>query len=368
MLDLKKYIPGYVIPRNGTRYLTLVLLLFAGVAYANTDVVIFKNGDRLTGEVKSLERGRLRFKTEATDTINIEWDEVAYLSSDQNIQVETILGARYLGHLGRSEDKFILNVETPSGPIELNNIQVILMTPIEEKGVSRLDADITVGYNFAKANEVEQLNVGLDLEFRTETRILSLRWDSVLTDSLDNDANQRETLNLNYTRLLRDRWLLGSNIDLNRNDELGIDLRTSVGGNGGRIVSQSDHGSLILKGGLMFTREDLADSGVAEDTVDTIEATGTLIWDWFRFDSPELDLSTTLQVIPNLTDTGRVRGELDISLKWEIVEDLFWEVSYYHSYDNRPPEPIMPELPLPGQEVENTNNDYGIITSIGYDF
>lgn len=363
MLDLNKYIPGIVIPRNGSRYLTLVLLLFAGVAYANTDVVIFKNGDRLTGEVKSLERGRLRFKTEATDTISIEWDEVAYLSSDQNIQVETILGARYLGHLGRSEDKFILNVETPSGPIELNNIQVVLMTPIEEKGVNRLDADITVGYNFAKANEVEQLNVGLDLKFRTETRIFSLKLDSILTDSQDNDANQRQSLDLDYTRLLRDRWLLGGNISLTRNDELGIDLRTSVGGNGGRIVSQSDHSSLILKGGLMFTREDLADSTVDQDT---IEATGTLIWDWFRFDSPELDLSTTLQVIPNLTDTGRVRGELDIKLKWEMIEDLFWELSYYHSYDNRPPEPVGSE---PGiGATENTNNDYGIITSIGYNF
>ena len=363
MLDFKKNILGYVIPRNGTRYLTLVLLLFAGVAYTNTDVVIFKNGDRLTGQVKSLERGRLRFKTEATDTIGIEWDEVAYLSSDQNIQVETILGARFLGHLGRSEEKFILIVETPSGPIELNNIQVILMTPIEEKGVNRLDGDITVGYNLAKANEVEQLNVRLDLEFRTENRIFSLGWDSILTDSLDNDANQRESLDLNYTRLLRNRWLLGGNISLNRNDELGIDLRTSVGGSGGRIVSQSDHSSLILKGGLMLTREDLAESTIDQDT---IEATGTLIWDWFRFDSPELDLSTTLQVIPNLTDTGRVRGELDIKLKWEMVEDLFWELSYYHSYDSRPPEPVGPETGF--GTTENKNNDYGIITSIGFDF
>ncbi len=117
----------------------------------------------------------------------------------------------------------------------------------------------------------------------------------------------------------------------------------------------------------MFTREDLADSDIDQDT---IEATGTLTWDWFRFDSPELDLSTSLQVIPNLTDTGRVRGELDISLKWEIVEDLFWELTYYHSYDNRPPEPIEPELPTIPEigEAYNPNNYYGIITSIGYDF
>ena len=85
--------------------LALILLLLTGTAFAEDDVVIFKNGDRLTGEVKSLERGRLRFKTDATDTINIEWDEVAFLSSDQNIQVETVLGQRFLGHLAPTEEK-----------------------------------------------------------------------------------------------------------------------------------------------------------------------------------------------------------------------------------------------------------------------
>ena len=52
------------------------LLCFDAIAANKTDVVTFVNGDRLTGEVKSLERGRLRFKTDATDTISIEWDNV----------------------------------------------------------------------------------------------------------------------------------------------------------------------------------------------------------------------------------------------------------------------------------------------------
>ncbi len=49
-----------------------------------------------------------------------------------------------------------------------------------------------------------------------------------------------------------------------------------------------------------------------------------------------------------------------------MIEDFFWELSYYNSYDNRPPEPVGPETGL--GSTENTNNDYGIITSIGYDF
>ena len=335
------------------QYLGLLLIFFIGIADAKTDVVVFKNGDRLTGEVKSLERGHMRFKTDATDTISIEWDEVVFLSSNQNIQVETILGTRYLGHLIRSEENSNIVVMTDEGPIKLNNIQVVKMTPIEDKGLSRLDGDVTFGYNFAKADESTQMNVGVDMEMRSEIRILSLKFDATLTDSTSNEPNQRESLALDHKRLLRDRWFWSSGISFDRNDELGIDMRSSLSGGGGRILRQTDHSAIILEGGLKGTREDLTGSTADQET---IEAYGMVSWDWFRFDTPELDLSTSLEVIPNLTDTGRVRGELDIELKWEMIEDLFWQLSYYNSYDSDPA--------TAGAE----KNDYGIITSLGYKF
>ena len=94
----------------------LIMLILTAPAFgaAKTDVVFFQNGDRLTGEVKSLERGRLRFKTDATDTISIEWDDVAYLSSDRNIQVETDEGQRFLGHLNRASNASAVIIATES--------------------------------------------------------------------------------------------------------------------------------------------------------------------------------------------------------------------------------------------------------------
>lgn len=87
-----------------------------------------------------------------------------------------------------------------------------------------------------------------------------------------------------------------------------------------------------------------------------VEAFATLKWDWFRFDTPELDLTTSLQVIPNLTDSGEVRGEFEIEFKWEIVEDLFWSLALTDSYDSK--------AELTGGE----NNDYSVITSVGWNF
>ena len=298
----------------------LATVAVPALADAKTDIVVFTNGDKLTGEVKSLERGRLRFKTDATGTINIEWDDVAYLSSDQNIQVETSDGTRYLGSLGVAATEGLTVVNTSSGPIELSANEVVLMAPIKEKGINRIDGDITFGLNFTKASEIKQLHFGLDMHYRTETRIVSLLANATTSDSTDSESSQRHSAELTYRRLWPNRWVTGGLLSLNRNDELGLDLRTSVGAGGGRILRQSNSVNLLIEGGLLLSRENLA-SGVPSE--DTWEALAALQWEWFRYDSPELDLSTRLQIFPNLTDTGRVRGEFDIRLKWELIEDLF---------------------------------------------
>jgi hypothetical protein len=331
----------------------VLIITLSPCAVAKTDVVIFDNGDRLTGEVKSLERGKLRFKTAATDTISIEWDDVATLTSGQNIQVETELGNRFLGTLSKPARDRIVVVKTESGAVELNVAEVVFMDPIEKKGIERFDGDITAGYNFAKASEVTQAQLGLELEARSETRIFELDVASVASDSEDNESSQRHSLDLAYTRLWPERWFTGVIVGLERNDELGLDLRTSIGAGGGRYLRQTNSTILSLTGGLQLSRENVA--GNLEDE-DTVEAFATLAWDWFRYDTPELDFSTNLQIIPNLTDTGRVRAELDVSMKWEMIEDLFWQLEFYDSFDSDPV--------VPGAE----ENDYGVITSLGWEF
>ena len=42
-----------------------------------TDLVTLGNGDRITGEVVRLERGRLEFETDDAGTLYLEWDKLA---------------------------------------------------------------------------------------------------------------------------------------------------------------------------------------------------------------------------------------------------------------------------------------------------
>ena len=75
----------------------------------------------------------------------------------------------------------------------------------------------------------------------------------------------------------------------------------------------------------------------------------------FRLDAPHTNIDATLTILPSLTESGRVRGELDLSLRHELVKDLFFELSVYDSYDNRATEGAP-------------SNDWGMSTSLGYTF
>ena len=330
-----------------------LLWALSSSAAPKTDIVTFKNGDKLTGEFKSLGRGRLILNTEATGTIRIEWDKVLSVVSNQRIQVETDSGVRYFGNLTSSEEGARVVVVTDDGPQTLDAARVIGMAPIEGGGIHALDISLSAGYNFAKAGGVTQGNVGLNMDWRSLTRIESLRFSTIMTDSDTDETNKRANLGLQHTRLWKNRWFNNGVLSFEKNDELGLDLRSSLGAGVGRFLVQTNNILWGLEAGLQISRENLID--VADDT-DSLEASLTARFDWFLFHDPEFDWSSRIQLIPSLTEHGRVRGELDTSLTWKIIGGLNWVFSLYGSWDNQP------------QSATGSTSDYGVNTNLMYKF
>lgn len=345
---------GYVGAKLRPFKLTIALTaLAASAAGAQTDVVEIDNGDRLSGTVKGLDRGRLSFSTAATGTIRIEWDDVAYLTAGRRLDIELSNGQRYFGSLQTGDSAGQLRIVTDSGDVvNIPMLQAVAMTPIEESFIDRLNLILSAGYSFTKASDLTQTNVSASLDYRADRNSAGLALSSIVTDDVVR-STQRHTLDLNYFRFLQNRKLAGALIALETNDRLGIDLRTSVRGLAGRYLRQTNQSRIAVYGGVSLNREEIAGLPTSQDSV---EAFAALNMEWFRFDSPQLDVTTEFQLLPSLTENGRVRTEADIDLRWEIVSGLFWGLTIYHSFDNQPP------------GIGATNSDYGIISSLGWSF
>lgn len=79
--------------------LVAAVALGAASAWARpkTDVVVLDIGDRVTCEIKKLQRGKLTIKTDASGTITLKWSRVVGLQSAYLYQIELQSGARYIG-------------------------------------------------------------------------------------------------------------------------------------------------------------------------------------------------------------------------------------------------------------------------------
>jgi hypothetical protein len=84
--------------RHTGRWLLPLLACLPAAALADkTDVIYMRNGDRVTCEIKRLERGQLKVSTDGMGTVYIEWEDIAQLVSKELYIVELQDGKRVQG-------------------------------------------------------------------------------------------------------------------------------------------------------------------------------------------------------------------------------------------------------------------------------
>ena len=340
-------------------YLTLVVLASLVAASAGaapkTDVVVLLNGDHLTGEVKELVRGKLKFKTETADTIYIQWDKIATLQSQQRLQVELARGERYFGSAEASSESGQLQLRdgANSSVLRLPLIEVVQIDPIDEgKRLARFDGYLTGGYNYTKANNLQEFQFTGGLSTTQEQRKWSLDASTAVTSQEGANNTQRFDITGQYRRFLPKKWFWQGTLMFESNDELGLNLRTAAGGAFGRYLVQSHYHEWAAYLGANVTNE----SEVAAPNRQNVEALIGTQYAFFQYDTPERTVNVKLEVLPSLTDAGRVRGVGKFVSRYEIVKDFFFELSLYGTYDSKP-----------GANAKS-NSDYGTALSLGYSF
>jgi hypothetical protein len=333
----------------------LVAGLLTGTAAiaAKTDVVVLVNGDAITGEVKSLDFGSLRYETDSMGTVQIDWEDVVSLSSKQSLQVELVEGSRYYGVVAPGDGDYQVRIATSSGPVELAVRQVVRIVPIDrdERWWQRLDGSLSFGFNTQKGTEISTLNLAFDSHYRTLNWLAGLTVNSAITDQPDEDISMRQNVGLNYEHFRSDRWFTGWFTTWETNDELGINQRVLLGTGLGRYVVQTSSNELSLLAGLVATRESFTG-----DEEPTTNAEGLLQVKFLRRKrGPDRSVNFTTSLYPLLEDFSSYRAETDLSFRYEFIEDLFFDFTLYHSYSSDPPEDAI-------------STDYGVTTSVGYSF
>lgn len=337
--------------------LTLSLAFCVGgpvFARDKIDLVFLVNGDHITGEIKQLERGMLRVKTDSMGEVSIEWEDVAKIQSNYWFQFESITGQRMVAQIQATKDQHKITLVNEKGTREFTHGSIIRIAQMEDTFWSRVNGSANFGFSFTKASDVAQLNFSGRLSHRTEIREIAVKGSVITTRDQSSESTQRSDLQFVMTRFRDNRWFSSYLIGFESNDELGLTLRSSLSAGMGRYMVQTNTSEISILGGLVGTTETLSGDVAAQQNLEGVLGAE---YSKYIFDNPSVNMSIRLSVFPSITDFGRVRAQLDANIRRELIKDLYLDLSFYDSYDSDPP----------SGNAESTN-DYGIVTSLGWSF
>ncbi len=330
----------------------VVCLTWPAVALARpkTDIVMLRNGDRISCEIKKLSRGLLQVSTDDMGTISIEWLKIASIASTAWFEVETTIGLRHYGPLSAGASGQVV-VGSGEATVELALLDIIRITTIEAGFWNRLYGNVGAGGSYTQSSGVAQASVNFLLGARKPAFEWQTSFDGTLTLQEGEPDTGRFTAKSGYTRLLSNRWIVPGSLTVEQNKDLGFELRTTIAVGIGRTVLQSNRSMVRLATGLAGNREIPVDG----PTVTNLEVLVGCDYEFFTYDYPKTDLTVTVIGFPSLSDWGRFRFNSNVTLSRELfTSDFYVAATVYDDFDSRPP------------TEGASKNDVGVTFSLGY--
>lgn len=328
-----------------------VLISLPSHARLKNDVIELINGDRGTGEIKFLENGLLHCSTDSMGTLKVEWAEVKQVNSDYFYRIRTAGGRRFFGAIDDEADHGEVTVIHAEGMEKLPISKIVGIVPVEATFADRLDTTLSLGLSDFKSSDSHTTNAGLEMVYADElsTNILDAR---LIVSENDDETNESHSVRLSRHRMRENptdfTYLSGL---WEGNDELALDYRILLALGLGRYFIDTSRSKL----GVVLGFQDLTEEDSLGETTESLEGLGVVTYKLWDFQATDLEIITAVRMYPGITESGRFRSDADLTLKWEVVEDLDLSLTAFGSYDNQ-------------TSRDGDDYDYGITTGFDWEF
>jgi hypothetical protein len=329
-------------------------------AREKSDVIIMKNGDHVTCEIKGLSANTLYISVDyILNTLSVDWSKVDHVESKQLFIIKTQDGLVYSGKLATpksaGERPIKIQVLEPSDmKVELDKAQIIQMDETATGVWQRFNGDIGFGVIYNKGNQATQYNLNSAVNYPRERWAASANYSSTLSSSTGTSPATRNELNLGLQHLMRwNNWYYGGIADFLQSTAQGIQLETSIGAGIGRYLKNDNHAKISVFGGAAWQRINYQQKILPAATQNVAAALVGSEANLFYFNKTNLTISAYL--LPALSEPGRVHFNLNTSYYVKFWKNLTWNISLYGNWDSRPPAGF-------------SSSDYGTSSGLSWSF
>jgi hypothetical protein len=339
---------------------TLILACTA-LARDKTDVLVMKNGDRLTCEVKRLEGGVLEVELDYVDgSLAIDWSKVQRIESKALfiVQLEdgSILSGRVVTLDGAqgAPVKLEIQSEPEVSARTVEPLDVVRMAQTSQNFWQRLSGNITLGALYAKGNNSTQYNLSSAVEYRRTRWGASATYNSNLSSVSGAETATRNQIDLRAHRFLRkERYFYVASLDFLESSVQGIQLQTNLGISLGVFLKNSSRMRVSALAGMGWQKSQYVRSNDPVEFRNTTVGVLGFTVDAFRFKKTRLSL--TGSVFPALNESDRTFSKSNAVYYVKLFGKIDWNLSMYGSWDTAPPNGFQ-------------GSDYGSSTGLSWSF
>ena len=144
------------------------------------EVVELSNGDRVTGEIKGLDRSQLTVRTLDLGTVYIRWQRVVRLNSNRTLEIELAAGRRLQGSFS-SPVPGALEIRGGAGTATVDLASIVVIRPVAQSLIGDLTGRIDAGFSYTRSSQVAQSSINTEITKRRPAFESTVAFNAVLT-------------------------------------------------------------------------------------------------------------------------------------------------------------------------------------------
>lgn len=322
---------------NSHKYIVIFLLIFA-VESTWADVIHLKNGDRITGKFKQFWDDKVTIEPDYSDKFDVDYEHIASLEASEAMEIELFDGTKGNYIIAPGEEHGSVKLVASYSTVE---VAISELKKIEEiKEIKEIDwsSHVDLSSTFNRGNTVSQfLSLQADYTLKVRKNRYLADFRSVHEEEDDNVTKKQDRLRLSYNYLFKDKWFVGMNVTVERDEIALLDNRRSFNPSIGYDFWDDSNKMLSIQLG----------AGYATEETDGENESSSLV-DWrfkYRqeFLSGDLELFHEQHIYKNFG--GRENAVLNskTGFRYDITGDIYLNVQIDYDYDTEPATGTEPE-------------------------
>jgi hypothetical protein len=313
-------------------FLILLNSLFSISAKSQHDSLVLKNKDIIVGEIKSLKNGIITIETNYSDKdFLIEWSGVKEIFSKTRFLITLKNGDRLTGYIVSDENGKRMKIIDDSDSEKYTTIEdLVFLKELQNGFWGRTKANIDLGLNLTKANNLKQFNVSGRFGYSADKWSSDVNFNLLRASQDSVNTIQRTDVSLNYIYYLQHAMFFSSSINFLSNTEQALRLRTTGKLGIGKFFIQTNRAYLGLGGGLSFNNESFFNETESRNSLEVYVGTEAKL-----FDIGDLNFTGSWNVYKSITKSGRWRSDLKVDAKYDLPWDFYIKSNFTVNYDNR---------------------------------